>query len=295
MEGKRMSKKSKLIIGISAAALGVVAIIIIAIFGNKKNNTIVYTVNFDSGNGQVIEQTVKQGEVIDEPDAPTKEGYIFIGWKYEGEIFDFSKDVNKDVTLVAEWQKIEADVKTFVIRFNTDGGTTLANQVIEEGNKIDIPNTPEKEGYIFKGWILDGEEYNFELDVNKDLELTAKWEKKSNTVNNSNNNSNQNKEENIKVTTPTLTNAFGGGGTANLNIVSEGAYATEGSTSVIKGWELYVKNGSEYTLVKSQEGFNNIQVTVDVGESKTYVAKAYALNKSGKKVYSGYSNEIIIK
>ena len=64
--------------------------------------------------------------------------------------------------------------------------------------------------------------------------------------------SNEIKIDNSKVTTPTLTNAFGGGGTANLNIVSEGAYAPEGSTSVIKGWELYVKKGAKYTLVKCQ-------------------------------------------
>lgn len=295
MEGKEMSKKNKMLIGIFTAILLVVVVIMIVIFISKSNEEELktYTVKFDSGNGQIIEQIVAQGEMVEQPKSPKKDGYIFIGWKHAGEVFDFSKSINGNVTLVAEWKKVEDDVKVFVVKFNTDGGTTLANQVIEEGNKVEIPDNPVKEGYIFKGWMLDDVEYDFELEVNKDLELTAKWEKKDNVVNGNNSTSNENKEENIKLATPTLTPAGGSPGITLFSVGVEGAYSVAGSTSEVTGWELYEKVGSQYNLVKSQEGFGSIQVTVDIGESKTYVARVYALNKNGKKVYSAYSNEIV--
>ena len=147
--------------------------------------------------------------------------------------------------------------------------------------------------------IIDGEEYNFELEVNKDWELTARWEKKNNAVNNSNSTPAQNKEENIKITTPTLAVGAGGpeenGGSAvDFTIGTQGYYSE--NKFGIAGWELYEKEGSKYTKIQTIDGItSSSMITVDVGESKTYVARAYALNKSGKKVYSGYSNEFVLE
>ena len=62
----------------------------------------------------------------------------------------------------------------------------------------------------------------------------------------------------------------------------------------MSGWELYEKIGTNYNLVESQPVLNNIKVIVDAGESKTYVARAYKLNKNGVKIYSGYSNELVL-
>ena len=118
-----------------------------------------------------------------------------------------------------------------------------------------------------------------------------------NTSNNNNNNSATNtgkneapkEEESIFVKAPTLSVGAGAQGYAELTTALEGAYVTEDSVKQVDGFELYEKNGNQYTKVDSWK------ITIDVGESKTYVARAYAYNKSNAKVYSAYSNEIKLR
>ena len=68
-----------------------------------------YTVAFDTAGGsQVPAQEIKAGGYAKQPPTPTKEGYIFLGWKRDTFDYDFdSFPVNRDTTLVASW--IEAD------------------------------------------------------------------------------------------------------------------------------------------------------------------------------------------
>ncbi|MBO4797287.1 MAG: InlB B-repeat-containing protein, partial [Candidatus Methanomethylophilaceae archaeon] len=69
-----------------------------------------YTVTFDSDGGSVIdEQKVLVGDCVIRPDDPVKEGYMFLGWKEEGEgaeDYDFSAPVYSDLTLCAGWEKV---------------------------------------------------------------------------------------------------------------------------------------------------------------------------------------------
>ena len=73
--------------------------------------------------------------------------------------------------------------------------------------------------------------------------------------------------------------------------------SSDGYADLIDGWVLYEKNGDKYTEVTygtietDEDGDKEYTITVKKGEKKTFVAKAYALNKSGEKVYSDYSNE----
>ena len=293
-----MGNKKTLIICFIIALIVTLIIGIIAINGKK---TKVYNVSFETDGGTLVNsQTVNEGEQVKKPSDPIKEGYIFIEWICDGEIYDFSVEVTSDLILTAKYVKKQEDIETFVIKFDSDGGTTISNQIIEKGKKVQKPTAPIKEGYTFKVWTLNDEEYNFDLVVEKNIELKAKWEKviESSTNNNQNNtqNSNQNNNNNNsnitqKVETPTLTAGGGAQGVAILEITREGAYKEEWKRNSISGWELYEKEGTEYKLVKSEEVFYAIEVTADIGESKTYVARAYALNKNNQKIYSGYSNE----
>jgi len=56
----------------------------------------------------------------------------------------------------------------------------------------------------------------------------------------------------------------------------------------------HINCNTTYTLIHTSETEFVKDVTVDVGESKTYVARVYTYNKSNKKIYSNYSNEIVI-
>ena len=154
----------------------IVLIGVILFFYLRSNKT--YTVTFDTnGGGKMIEQKVKKGEMVVKPNDPTKEGYIFIEWDYKGTIFDFTTKVDKDIILEAVWKQKEKGKETYVVKFDTDGGSTISNQIINEGEFIKKPKEPTKEGYKFVNWYNGDDVYNFSLKVNKDLVLTAKWEK----------------------------------------------------------------------------------------------------------------------
>jgi len=277
-----MTKKNLIIIISSIVAILVVAVAVALIITNKN---VEYTVIFNSDGGTAIDnQIVKKGDKINKPNDPTKIGYKFISWTYKNETYDFSLEVNSDMELKAKWYKIKEEIKEYMIKFNTNGGTTIPNQIVEEGKKVSKPKEPLKEGYIFNGWYLNDTEYDFDAGVNDDIELEAKWEKiTSPTVNN-----NTNKPEIIKVETPTLSDGQGTTTEHNLTIYLDGYYSKEETINDLAGWELYEKNGNGYNLIEGHK------VTVDIGETKTYVARAYKLNSSNQKVYSNYSNEVII-
>lgn len=63
------------------------------------------------------------------------------------------------------------------VAFKTNWGSEVKNVSVKSGNKIEVPETPTKEGYVFEGWYLNGKEYNFEDEVNEDITLVAKWRK----------------------------------------------------------------------------------------------------------------------
>lgn len=71
-----------------------------------------FTVNFDSKGGtDVASQTHMSGELLDEPEVPTREGYRFVGWFRDASCTEAwlleSDTVEGDMTLYAAWEKIE--------------------------------------------------------------------------------------------------------------------------------------------------------------------------------------------
>ena len=63
----------------------------------------------------------------------------------------------------------------YFITFDSNGGTEISSQIIEEGDRASKPSNPVRSCYVFKGWYLDGELYNFNDRVYDDLVLEAKW------------------------------------------------------------------------------------------------------------------------
>ena len=70
-----------------------------------------YTVQFkdDEGNTLSDSQTVKENEKANEPEAPAKEGYKFIGWQLNESKYNFSSPVTQDIVLVAKFEKEQDD------------------------------------------------------------------------------------------------------------------------------------------------------------------------------------------
>lgn len=65
-----------------------------------------YTVSFNTNGGTLIkDQTILANDVIVSPGAPTREGFVFVGWYYHGEKFDLNTRINQNYVLVAKWIK----------------------------------------------------------------------------------------------------------------------------------------------------------------------------------------------
>lgn len=131
------------------------------------------SVTFDPGDGEpVTSVSVAYGDTVDEPEAPTRDGYEFADWLLNGTPYDFTQPVTKDLTLVADWMKAE-----HTVTFDTNGGTPIDSQSITDGDTVEEPKAPTKDGYVFSGWLEDGKPYDFSTPVTSDITLTAQWEK----------------------------------------------------------------------------------------------------------------------
>lgn len=133
-----------------------------------------YIVSFDSDGGStVIDQTiiVENNDVVVKPANPIREGYRFLGWYLNGEEYVFGNTIDHDITLVAKW------VKLVTVSFDVDG---IEDQIIDINTTAKEPTAPTKQDFVFVGWYLNGEKFDFSKPVTDDIKLTAKWEADSN-------------------------------------------------------------------------------------------------------------------
>ena len=116
---------------------------------------------------------VEENKTLEEPKAPDKENYIFLGWYVGDELYDFNNKVTKDIVLTAKYKKDEVTVT-----FNLYDGLVVNTKKIIRGELLEIPETPEREGYNFLKWTLDDKEFSFDTKITEDITLKAVWEKK---------------------------------------------------------------------------------------------------------------------
>ena len=103
--------------------------------------------------------------------------------------------------------------------------------------------------------------------------------------------SEQQEDPEINLTTPTLSSCKGGPGFGYLSINCLG-YA---DIDLIDGWELYEVINNEKVLIGEAKPNEEIEQSADIGETRTFVARVYALNSNNQKVYSDYSNESVLE
>lgn len=89
--------------------IGIAAIIALVLYGVANNG---YVVTFDSKGGtDVPSQDAMYADYVQEPEAPTREGYVFTGW-YSDEnciyLWDMENgQISQSMTLYAGWEKVE--------------------------------------------------------------------------------------------------------------------------------------------------------------------------------------------
>lgn len=225
-----------------------------------------FSVHFDTTGGSVVRsQLVVDGETINVPSDPSKEGYTFNGWYLDGKKFDFSTPISNDVKLEARWIK----GSTYTVSFK-DGSTTTTKAVAVNG-VVSEPAEPTKDGYVFLGWYNGNTKYDFSSKVNKDLSLTAKWEKiggseNSNETNNKKpgNTSNTGNKGNGNSTVNNSNN----NNSSNNNTNNQSDYNKEVSF-VVEHYQMNLNGGYDKPI--EVENFKTLNNYVVVPKVKSYV------------------------
>ncbi|RAV17761.1 InlB B-repeat-containing protein [Paenibacillus contaminans] len=147
-----------------------------------------YTVTFNSNSGSAVPaQTVNENDKATEPTAPTKSGFTFNGWFTDSNFdpataFDFNTPITAPITLYAKWTAI-----THTVTFDSNGGSAVPVQTVNENDKASEPTAPTKAGFTFDGWFTDSNfdpttAFNFNTPITAPITLYAKWTPVTHTV-----------------------------------------------------------------------------------------------------------------
>ena len=149
-----------------------------------------YTVTFKDGETTISTDTVNDGDKVEKPADPTKEGFTFDGWYADAAFsaeFDFDAAITEDTTVYAKWTEESTTPDTpdtpvkekYKISYDLNGGTldgktgTVILEV-EDGTTITLP-TPTREGYTFDYWEGSRYEAGASYTVEGDHTFTAQW------------------------------------------------------------------------------------------------------------------------
>lgn len=100
--------------------------------------------------GQDTIQKIAEGDSATVPEAPTKEGYRFIGWDIG------ATNIHADTTITAQYVKDSYTI-TYVDWENRKIDTAEA----EYGDYLSVPEDPKAvDGLEFKGWMINGDKNN---------------------------------------------------------------------------------------------------------------------------------------
>ena len=298
-----MEGKKRTIIIVIGVVLIIACLVIYFIFDNKK-----YTITFDSDGGSVVEkQIVKRGEKVNKPTDPTRDGYIFIEWDLGSSIYDFSAKVTRNLILKAIWKEQEGGKVTYVVNFNTDGGNSISNQIINKDGTITKPQDPVRDGYKFLGWYSNNVLFDFNTPVTKNLELVAKWEKakdnsttgtttttkKNDTTSSTTKKTTTKKNDTTNTTTTkktttntteakkyTVTFDSNGGSKVSSKEVTSGSKVSKPSNPTRTGYKF-----SGWTLNNKAYDFNS-KVTSNITLVAKWTAKTYTVKVSSVDAYS---------
>jgi len=201
----RFSKKR---IALIVAIVGIILIVLTILFvnfGNSKKqydkveNIVYYNVTFDYGNNQIEKLEIKNGNRISQPKISEREGMVFLGWYLDDELYDFNKKITKNIKLIAKWQELHEN--QISVAFDSNGGSFVQPILLNVGEKILKPSDPKLDNYTFSGWYLNDKLFDFDVVVNENITLVAKWDKvvENNNSNVDTNNNSNNKENNNSV------------------------------------------------------------------------------------------------
>ena len=214
-----------------------------------------YSQRVDAGTS---ESKLKQPASEDVPNEKTdSEGnkYIFSGW-YKDQACTVKANFNGSVTANTNYYgKYVAE--TYTVKYDSNGGSDVADKTLKYNDVVDTSQTPTKEGYIFDGWYygstkVTNQKYAklAESEKKKEITLVAHW------------------KENLKASANPVEKTYDGksyGITVTTNVES----------ATIRYWN---KNTGKYDLTESPTKKN---VTRDADGNITSLTVKYKVSKDG--------------
>ena len=175
--------------------------------------------------------------------------------------------------------------ETYIITFKIDNEEYKAIKINKNTKKLDsVPADPEKDGYTFLYWEYDGEEFDFNNDVDKNITLIAKFQKNEERV--------IKKEFELENSSVVLKV----GATSNIKVKkitndkvksyksSNTKVATVTNNGVVKA----VGKGSAYITVLTEGGLKaTYEVVVTTETPKNVDVTSISLNKQKETIYVG--------
>ena len=129
-----------------------------------------YTLKFNSNGGnEIADMTVTYDGDYTLPE-PTKENYVFLGWKEGENAYEQSGKWQKTsgATLTAEW-----DILRYTITF--ENAEVSPMKVAYNNSTYRLP-VPTRENCTFLGWYKDGVKFEGGVLLASDITLSAKWQ-----------------------------------------------------------------------------------------------------------------------
>ncbi len=127
------------------------------------------------GNG-----TVSNVEVMDgakNTTVETKDTEVRTSEKSENTVAGGKEVKPGDTQHTQSGSKPSNPIQKYTVTFDANGGINASDEEIkvEKNNKVERPENPTREGYVFDGWYLNGEAYDFENSITEDITLKAMW------------------------------------------------------------------------------------------------------------------------
>lgn len=135
-----------------------------------------YQVEFDLNGGKLAEgltlstSAVNYNESFNLPTASEvkKDGFVLTGWSdgektypIENTVKNLSSKDGEKITLVAVWSESEKDdsnTDTFTVTYYSENEQYGSVQTYKSGEAITLPTPPQKDGYVFEGWVIDNDQ-----------------------------------------------------------------------------------------------------------------------------------------
>ena len=142
--------------------------------------TDVYKVSFNTHGGTSVSDIyVESGKPATRPDDPSRGGYSFGGWYIDDAYtqgIDFNS-ISSNTTVHAKWLDLAA--VTHLVTFETNGGSVVASQTVDNGSLVARPGDPSMSGYTFAGWFADEgltTPWDFAaMTISTETTIFAKW------------------------------------------------------------------------------------------------------------------------